>query len=245
MLLVDYREGSKELIAPLKKMGLPVEQSDLDAGDVAFVGRGERGASVTIGVEFKKLGELMQSLRTGRLQGHQLGKMQEQFEFMYLLIEGELRFDDRGKVLKRIGRKDYRPYPGGMLVGELLKRLNVLHLRWGIVPIWCEARRASVMQIAMLYRTWTDTDLDKHKSHLAVYRPPPVLPISPKRQALCAWPGIQVKVSKAALDRFKTLRGAANADIDEWADLAIVDEAGKSRRLGTSVARRIVEFVST
>ena len=68
MILVDYRRGSHELKAPLLALGLPVEETTLDYGDLLFEGRGEGGKPVTVAIEYKKFGELMTSMRTGRLQ---------------------------------------------------------------------------------------------------------------------------------------------------------------------------------
>ncbi len=67
-LLVDGAVGSVEFIAPLVHMGLPAVKAHLEFGDFRFVGRGEGGVPLHIGVEYKKLGELVGSLRTGRFQ---------------------------------------------------------------------------------------------------------------------------------------------------------------------------------
>jgi ERCC4-type nuclease len=76
VLFVDPRSGSKELVRPLTKAGLPVDAStQLEAGDLFFVGRGDKGAATTIGIEHKKVADLIASLRTGRLQGVQLPGM--------------------------------------------------------------------------------------------------------------------------------------------------------------------------
>lgn len=217
MLLVDYREGSAELLKPLQRMGLPAESGDIPA-DLAWEGRGERGATVQVGVEFKKIGELVQSLRTDRLVGHQLLKMRDNFDFCYLLIEGDLLYDDRtGRLLKRSGRRQFRPLPGGMVAQELLKRLHVLHLRGGLNPIWGSKRADTYQHIQALYRTWTDCDLDQHKSHLAIYQAPTLIPISEFRGFFTRIDGIGTKVSLAVERHFGgNIRKAVNAPQSEW-----------------------------
>ncbi|MEQ1575906.1 MAG: ERCC4 domain-containing protein [Vicinamibacterales bacterium] len=245
MILVDYRSGSKELIAPLRKAGLPVEESDLDSADLAFCGRGEKDEGVLIGIEFKTLGELMQSLRSGRLQGHQLLKMQSDYRFKYLFVEGIIRFDAQGQLMRRGRRGLWVPMPGAMSIAELLKRVERLQIAFGLLPRYYDIRANTLKAIEMLYRTWTDKAQDKAQSHIAIYEPAAIVPINPKRQMLCKLPGVSLKVSAAAKKHFGTVRKAVNASADQWADVATVDDHGATRRLGRKSAEKIVHFVTT
>ena len=216
MILVDYRAGSAELLAPLRKMGLPTESGDIHA-DIAFEGRGEGGASVMVGIEFKKLGELVQSLRTQRLQGYQLLKMREHFQFCYLLVEGDLRYDTKGQLLKRAGRQDFKRLPGAMGVSELLKRLCVLQLCGGLHTIWARTRVDSLHWISALYRTWTDCNLDQHKSHIAIYQAPTLAPVSEFRAFISRIDGISLRKSLTIEKHFGgSIRRAVNAPRSEW-----------------------------
>ena len=58
-MLVDRRAGSKELVKPLRKKGLEVVETELEFGDVSFVGKGNGGADVHIGIEYKRLSDLV------------------------------------------------------------------------------------------------------------------------------------------------------------------------------------------
>ena len=244
MLLVDYREGSHDLVAPLLKMGLPVDECNLPSGDIAFEGRGDGGKSTLIGIEFKKLDELVQSLRTERLQGHQLLKMRDAFNHSWLFIEGELTYDSQGRLLKRCGRKDFKTMPGGMTLSELYKRLFVLHLKGGLNWALATKRTDTLKMIESMYRTWTDKDADEHTSHIAAYQAPPLTPISDFRAAVKAWPGVGMKASLAAEKAFGgSLRRAATATEAEWAALETVDKGGKVRRLGAKFAAELRTFL--
>lgn len=248
MIILDYRQGSGELEDPLVALGLQVYKTrtpdELPFGDIAFEGRGEGGKPVQVGIEFKKLEELIGSLRTNRLQGHQAPGMQQSFDFRYLMIEGELIYDTRGRLLKRVGKRDFKPIAGGMGVGELLKRILVLHLTWGLNPLWPRNRRDSLKFIEMLYRVWTDQDLDEHKSHLGIYQPPAIVPISDFRQAVSGplFPGISLRKSLAVERAFKgSLRKASAASVETWAGIETKDKRGNTKRLGRKIAERIVE----
>ncbi len=249
MIYVDDRAGSKELIAPLLKEGLPVESTRLDFGDLMWEGRGEGGKPVTIGVEFKQLGELVGSLRSQRLQGYQLHGMRDGpkpvFDFAYLLIEGELLYGTDGGLLRRKGKRAFAPMAGSMSVSELFKRVFVLHLRGGLNPWWSSCRRDTLQAISALYHTWTDTDLDKHKSHLGIYNAPSLIPISDCRRCLYTFPGIGMRASLAVEQHFGgSLKRAVNASIETWAEIRTTDDSGNQRRLGTKIASQIVTFLN-
>jgi hypothetical protein len=256
MILVDYRQGSAELKEPLCKMGLPVEmqQTTLDFGDFAFVGRGAKGKEVTIGIEFKKVRELVAALRSQRLQGHQMVGMRNTYDtgydHSYLLIEGEVLYDSKGRLQRREGRKRFSRLDtrvlleGSMTVGELFKRVNVLHLCGGLNPWWCQTRSDSLQAIASLYHTWTDTDLDKHKSHLAIYTAPPLVPVSGFRMIASTLPGVGRHVSLALEQRFDSdFTEVCKASVGQLAGVVITDERGKMRRLGHKLAGQIHDFL--
>ena len=245
LLLVDRREGSHDLVKPLLAMGLLVEEVTLDFGDVAFTGRGNGGKPVEIGVEFKTLSELCSALRTERLTGHQLPGMRETFDYSWLLVEGELMFNAKGQLLRKskFGARKPKLMEGGMGVSEFSKRLLGLHISGGLTP-WMTRNRAETLQwIAALYRTWTDKDLDKHDSHIGIYTAPTLVPISDERQALCMYPGVGMAVSKAAMDKFKSVRRASNGNLHEWAELTTQDQKGNSRKFGEKSAQKVVDFL--
>jgi ERCC4-type nuclease len=243
MILVDDRDGSKDLAAPLRRQGLPVELVRLDFGDIAFEGRGVGGAPVQIGIEFKQLRELVQALRTQRLQGHQVPGMRPLFDHSYLMIEGELIYDSSGTLLRRSALSRLVPLEGQMTVNELLKRVNVLHICGGMNPYWTTSRADSIQTLIALYQTWTDTDMDQHKSHLGIYTATSILPISDQRKTLSTFPHIGRLTSKAVLDYFGSLEKAVAASAPQWAEVCTADPRGRKRRIGLKHAEDIVAFI--
>jgi ERCC4-type nuclease len=219
MLLIDDRAGSEELAKPLRAMGLPVTLERLEFGDVAFIGRGQAGTEVSVGIEFKQLGELVQALRTERLAGHQLPGMRECYDFSYLLIEGPWLYDKSGRLQRRSKMsKALKPLGGSMSISELLKRVFVLHLAGGLNPLWTSSRQDTLSVIRDLYRTWTDKALDEHKSHLAVYTPPaPIyVPVTPASHCAKGIEGIGWPKAHAIARHFKTVEAMVAADEKEW-----------------------------
>ncbi len=244
MILVDYRDGSKDLIAPMTKVGLPVESADLNSGDVAWIGRGEKGKATWIGIEHKKLPDLLQSLRSNRLN-EQVRKMVKDYRFRYLFVEGELRTDTRGMLMQRAGwRREWTPIPGAASSAEVFKRLYVLQLQYGLTPIYVPNQAMAVKHIEFLYRVWTDQDLDQHKSHLGIYEPPAIIEPSEFVRSVRAWPECGLKVAHAAQGVFRSVRRAANASAAQWAALETEDTNGKRRKVGSSTADKIVTHLT-
>ena len=243
MILVDSRVGSKELVTPLKRLSLPAEEVTLEFGDVAFEGRGEQGRPVSIGIEFKQIDELIQSLRTGRLAGHQLMGMRggetPLYDWAWLVVEGEWKADRAGQVLIQNKRGRWKPAHGQMTVGELDKQLLTLELRGGLHIVHTKNRQRTLRFLAHLYRWWTDCDLDTHKSHLTIYHSPTLVPISDFRRVISGLPDVGLRFSLAAQKKFGSIRRAVNAHTRDWAALETVDDRGRTRKLGEKVASRV------
>src|ERR1035437_1014644 len=234
MILVDRRIGSNDLLAPLKAADFEAQLVELEFGDIAFEGKGPNGTTLNIGVELKVLGDLVNSLRTGRLAGHQLPGLLKTYDFSWLLVEGEWRVDPRGYVITGRTKKSH----SHMMASELDKQLLTLELCGGLHVTHTHTRADTVRFLGNLYHWWTDRALTDHTSHLALHVVPAVYAISPFRAAVCQWPGIGVKTSKMVEQKFKTIRCAAAAPVEEWAAITTGD-----RKLGKKTAERIVKFL--
>lgn len=233
MLLVDP-QGPKGafLLAPLKAVGLPAVLADpqLTAGDLAFAGKGIGGHPLNIGIEFKRLDssstDLAQSLRTGRLSGEQLPKLlglKGAYDQAWLLIEGVWRHDPAtGLVTVFKGhRRGWQAIPGKMPVSEMRKRLLTLDILGGLRVQFTNTRADTISFIAALYRWWTDRDMDKHVSHLAVHDAPTFRPVSSIAAALMRWPGVGYKAAAVAERTFGSIKASATASEMAWAAMDI------------------------
>ena len=238
MILIDRRVGSNDLVAPLKAAGFDAQLVELAFGDIAFEGKGPNGTMLNIGVELKVLGDLINSLRTGRLAGHQLPGLLKTYDYAWLLVEGQWRANAAGQVTTQKRRGIWAAVPGKMSASELDKQLLTLELCGGLHVAHTHTRADTLRFICNLYRWWTDRSLDGHTSHLALHVAPAVYAISPFRAAVYQWPGIGVKMSKAVEQVFKTVRCAASASVEEWGQITTGD-----RKLGKKTAERVVKFL--
>lgn len=216
IVLVDPRAGSKELTAPLAKLGLPVASEMLEVGDLAWVGRGEQGKPIHIGIEFKKLDELVTAFRSERLQGHQAPLMQEAYTFRFLLIEGQVHTNSKGLLTRRTSPSSFAPLHGHMTYSELAQRLQALYVNYGIVAWNTQSRTHTLETIKAWHHFYTDKSLDEHRSHIGIYRPPTAFPVSMFVRVVAGFPSIGYELAKRLEKQFGTLSRFFNATDTEW-----------------------------
>jgi len=170
MIFIDDRVGSKEIG---KYISAPTTLTRLDAGDFMFIGNGPNGV-VPVGIERKTINDLLKSITSGRLSGHQLVKMSQSFYYTYLLVEGGFGLSKngilewkRGVPIKFGGRSfTYR---------EVAKFLNTLMIMCDIHVWFTKTMRETGMWLTYLFNWW-QKDWDKHRAHTQFY--PAVRPVT-------------------------------------------------------------------
>ena len=240
-ILIDSRVGSHDLVKPLQATGLPVEEVVLPFADVAFQGKGPNGTILDIGIELKRLGDLVVSLRSGRLAGHQLPGLREAFDYYWLVVEGYWHVNLKGQLVEK-HRRGWHPLLGNMSASEMEKQVLTLELCGGFHVRFTNTRTDTLHFIGSLYRWWSDKSLEKHQSHLAVHRPVSFVSVTKQQEALMSLPDVGRKVALAAERHFGSLRCACNASVNEWASLETTTDKGTTKRLGLRTAERIVKF---
>ncbi len=247
VILVDTRAGSIDLIKPLRAAGLPIESTLLEAGDLCFIGRGVKDAPLFIGLEHKTVGDLINSLTSARLPGHQLPGMLLAYDLSWLVVEGDWQHDTDGAVTMFARKGGRRRVRGAPPAAELEKRLLTLEVKAGLHIRHCPTRRDTIRFISALYRWFTDKSLDQHQSHLALYGAPDMdarlaIPISDFRRIVAMIPGIGYRTSQAVEAAFAgSFRRMMLASEAQWAEIATTDDKGKTKRIGATKARQILE----
>lgn len=174
MIVVDYRTGSKELAAPLRGYGIDIEVDTLEYGDVWFCGNGPDGVgTAAVGIERKRMGDLVDSMRSKRLSGHQLPGLLRTYNFVYLLVEGLWKVGIDGKI--QLFNNKYRKW-FNMLAGsrpvtfiEVDHYLATLGHVCGVQVMYTATIEHTVSQIVSRYRWWNDKLWEKHDSHNQIY----------------------------------------------------------------------------
>jgi ERCC4-type nuclease len=225
MILLDRRIGSSDLFQPLRALNLPVELTTLESADVAWLGRGLGEEPVPVGVEIKRIGDLLTSITTGRLSGYQLPKLIHEYRHAWLLIEGQYRSGAEGLLETRQGAV-WAPHALGRspwTYREVEAFLTTLEVRAGVHVRRTYNRIETVALVAMLYQWWTKKAYDDHRAHQAMYSPTMDAGLLYKpslaRRVAAELPGVGVGKSGAVADHFKTVRKMVEADKKEWIEV--------------------------
>jgi ERCC4-type nuclease len=238
-MIVDRRAGSRDLFAPLQQARIrPLELGDLHYGDVQIQGNGPEGCPWNIGIEYKKLPDLVQSIDTGRLVGHQLPGMLECFNESWLLMEGDWKIGRHGEVLVKRDHGYVSLRSGtsnAFLASSLQGFLLTCQIRLGIKVWHTTTQEMTVAFLSALNRWWTEKDYDKHRSHLAFDTSSALTLISRPnlvRRVAKELPGIGWERSGAVSRHFGSTVEMVTATQSEWEGID---------GIGRTMASRIVK----
>lgn len=240
MILIDESVGSRDLIAcpPLNDpslaclANLSISTDTKSSVDVSFCGNGPNG-KLSVGIEFKKLPDLLSSIYSGRLQSTQLVSMAKEYQICWLLYCGEYRCGDSGNLEtpftnKYTGKRSWspvtfignKPLPYGYLESSLLS-----YSCCGVQSKHVMDISQAAHWIACLYRWWSKP-WDKHKSMRTFDKStdgksPALMPgmdsaTKQKIEQARMLPGMGFERALAAANHFKSVREMMNASVDEW-----------------------------
>lgn len=216
---------------------MPCELQHLEFGDFAFIGRGLNGADVFIGIELKETRDLLSSMRSQRFSGHQLPGLQRTYDRIWLITEGIWRTGEEGVLETFMG--GWRPVSLGkqpIMASDLESWVLTQVIRGGLQHQHCSTRKDTIRFLSVLFHWWTNKDLDGHRSHQAIYLPPP-------DRAMLIEPSVFLKVASclpnvgwekaAALERYckGSLKKLVSMSVKELQDV---------EGIGKTIAAKIV-----
>jgi len=214
MITLDERTGSAELLPYFAKDVIRLGR--LEFGDASFLGMGQDNVPFLIGVERKTLNDLVQSMKSGRLQGHQLPGLLASYKVVYLVVEGITKNGENHDVLEKSG-KFWRSL--GVTRKALDSFLNTLEVLAHVIVRQTTSPMNTAILIHNLY-LWWQKGWEEHKGHLGF-----ALDLSPTlqlkkpsmlRRIAKELPGIGWERSLLIEKHFKTVQDMANADRFQW-----------------------------
>ncbi len=170
---LDDRVGSVELGPLFKPYGISPNVCRLDFGDADFFGNGPQG-QCAIAVERKRINDLISSIQSKRLSGHQMPGMAKGYDYAYLIVEGIWRpaANDQIEILGKI--KDQwvwqSPYSGQVTYRQIDNYLSTKEIMNGVIFRRTASSNETVAVIVDLLRWWTK-GWDDHHSHDIKYQP--------------------------------------------------------------------------
>lgn len=250
---LDYRTGSKELAPLFTPFGIQVNICKLEFGDLAFEGNGPTGRCAVV-IERKRIDDLIASMQSKRLSGHQLPGMADAYDYCYLIVEGLWRPGPEGEMQIGRGGLENQGSFGGRWAsahGRALKYRSIdnylatLELQAGVIYRRTLTPAETVVTVVDLYRWWTEKLWAEHSSHLGVYAPAVVkagktrLNLARRHVSLAEkWAmqldGIDSK-AQAVASHFGSARAMALGVESDWVAL---------KGIGKPTARQIVEAIN-
>jgi ERCC4-type nuclease len=233
-LYLDPRLGSGDLYGLLPRGETELLQlSDSEGrgiGDAMASGWGPAGPIIW-GAEIKQLSDALASLQDGRLPASQLPRMHDYYDYVFLVIEWDVRVDPQTGNLQRRVRKQqknkrWHEFWADVLYGaskrvlavDFLEWLLSLHVCGGARLLSSSGREMTASWLVALHRLF-GKDWSKHKS-LKVFdesHPPRfVIPSRAAKGIERLADGLGWEKSMVAAEHFGTIQNAANATMEEW-----------------------------
>lgn len=237
---VDTRAGSGPLVPLLRARGVrDVEASTLFSGDIAIDGNGPEGRPISVGVEYKKLGDMLQCIDNGRFVGHQLPAMLDCYEVVWLVVEGIWRESAEGllEVPRGAAWSPIRTGTGYAMASSLVGFLMTMEQKVGIKVMRTGTTRQTVDWLYHMNRWWTTKEWEEHRAHLAFDNSQALSLISRPslvRKVAKELPGIGMGRSGPVSRRFPTVLDMVLAGESDWAEI---------EGIGKTTARKVVKAI--
>jgi ERCC4-type nuclease len=192
----------------------------LHAGDFMFTGSGPGDEPVLIGIERKRMRDMVNSIRKGRLSGEQIPKLLR-YDFPYIIFESRWKTDwVTGQLMEKWGR-NWEPVFSGtrqIMNGlEINSFLNDIRDHTPIHILHSEDERQTVELVLALAYSWSKPWSSRHH-HLDMHRPQKYAEVekaSTVRRVLCALDGVGWEKSGAAEQVFGTVADLVGASTRE------------------------------
>ena len=228
IILVDDRVGSKELADLIPDSVL----TTLEYGDAAFSGFGPYGPNgiMAIGVERKVIGDLIQSISSGRLSGHQLPGLLEAYHKIYLIVEGMWKGNRKDGTIEVFRHGKFKSLGSSKFTSKRVwGYLTTLNATTGI-SVYITTDMVETALVIQELQHWWGQKWEKHKAHVMMNKlNPPSAYLRPGRPSLLRrigieLPGVGYERIEAVEKAFKTVHQLFEATEEQWRN---VDGIGK------------------
>jgi ERCC4-type nuclease len=240
-ILIDDRQGSKELLPYFRPYAVIVGLCHLDFADIAFSGNG-KDQTLSIGIERKTINDLVQSMESGRLSDPQLRGLLKNYDLIYLVVEGIWRPGPGGEL--EISRMHQWSGTRRLTLYEAVDSYLTSIENCGVRVRRTSNERETAKVIVDLYHYWMKPWED-HGTHRDIYAPvhaesntvklvhpdPPNLAV----KWACQIDGIDQRAWQVGR-YFESANQLANASIGEWMEALGIR---KSTRTAASVVDQI------
>lgn len=248
MIFIDSKAGSKELIkySPLNNPSIATLTDLCDGGrsscDIAFEGYGPGDKKISIGIEYKSITDLIDSIKSGRIGSTQIPQMKEDYDRSWILVYGLYECCPETGNLLVYRRNGWTPNITGYnqpVKYSMVKRSLISYFEAEIGYDSVASKSQAALWIACCY-SWYQTLYSKHSTFKVfdrtqglkrnnLYRKdseliPADMPGIPRSTKLIMdfvkeLPGIDWERSRAIIFRFESIHELVNASISDWMEV--------------------------
>jgi ERCC4-type nuclease len=232
VIMVDRRE--KDMVKLLPEC--PVVE--LEYGDYCIYGNGPEGA-VTVGVERKKVRDLITSMMSGRMSGHQIPGMSENYFRSYLIVEGEWKEEDGEIWVKKEGKWKQGHFGRRKVrAADIWTFLTSLEVFYSLTVRLTRSVEETVDTLRQLDRWW-GKPWNKHNSIMMKATPATRVSLAPGKPSLVRrvaveLPGIGIDRAKLVEKEFRSVVEMVEAPEHRWEGIP---------GIGKQTARMVVRAV--
>lgn len=234
IIRLDDRVGSVELAPLFQPYGIVPIICRLEFGDLDFNGNGPLGECV-ICVERKRINDLVSSIQSKRLSGHQLPGMSRHYDYAYLIVEGIWRPASNDQLEIQSHGRWSAAHSGQVTYRQIDNYLSTIEIIAGMVFRRTATPDETVAVIVDLMRWWAKP-WDSHHSHDVKYQPADgpegrrLRIVAPSQVELVArtLPGMDRRARRVA-KAFKTVKEMVMADEKTWGAIDGVGKVGARR----------------
>lgn len=234
IIRLDDRVGSVELAPLFQPYGIVPIICRLEFGDLDFLGSGPLG-ECAICVERKRINDLVSSIQSKRLSGHQLPGMSRHYDYAYLIVEGIWRPASNDQLEIQSHGRWSAAHSGQVTYRQIDNYLSTIEIIAGMVFRRTATPDETVAVIVDLMRWWAKP-WDSHHSHDVKYQPADgpegrrLRIVAPSQVELVArtLPGLDRK-AKAVSKRFPDVLSMVAATQDEWCGIQGIGKTGAAK----------------
>lgn len=228
MILIDDREenatkkkANLDLLQHFTRMGVDAQPTRLDYADACFEINGPDGP-LLVGIERKRLHDMLNCINDGRYSGHQRIGMKDLYGLSVLLVEGHWKPHDPEGILMEgyaggISWGYARPRGQRVMYSKLYRYLISVSLS-GVIVTYSRDPFHTAYNINE-WQQWGQKKWDDHTSLMDIHRL--AIPSLHRKPSLVQkWAsdldGIGTKMSGLADRQFRSALDLAQADEQEW-----------------------------
>ena len=197
------------------------EGKTLYAGDFSFIGEGPEDTPCVVGIERKRMRDMVNSMRGGRFSGEQLPKLMT-YDRVYLIFEARWKTDwVTGQLMEKWGR-EWSPVFSGtkqIMCGlEMTSFLNDIRDKTPVTVLHSEDPRQTVELVMSLAHSWSKP-WSTRTHHLDIHRPGRYVEIektSTVRRVAYSLSGVGWDKSATIESHFSTVAAMVEATVKDW-----------------------------